>query len=221
MILRTLLPRDESVLLVTSVATEYRVIYCADSRRRSQPQYLRRQLPMFRLRKKHSPNHQYTGPSPDAARILAQQSVGRAVAGGIMAVLVCGWLWATVSMQTGRVFPWFSVLFGAMIGLAVRRSGRGLDWRFPVIAAVLAWAGAYAGNLMIGIVETGRYIEAGALSVLVGLSGDTMENFFANTVNPIDHIYALCAAGMAAFLAKRRVNRRQVLAIRTMEREEN
>lgn len=138
-----------------------------------------------------------------------------------MAVLVCGWLWAIVSMQTGRVFPWFSVLFGAIIGLAVRRFGRGLDWRFPVIAAALAWAGAYAGNLMIGIVETARYIEAGALSVLAGLSGDTMEYFFANTINPIVHIYALCAAGIAAFLAKRQLNRRQVLAIRTMEGGEN
>ena len=143
------------------------------------------------------------------------------MAGGITVMLVCGWLWATVTMEIGRVFPWFSVLIGPMVGLAVQHFGRGLDWRFPVIAAVLAWAGAYAGNLMIGIVETGRYIEAASLSVFAGLSRGTLENFFANTVNPIDHIYALCAAGVAAFLANRRLNRREVLAIRTMERGRN
>ncbi len=151
--------------------------------------------------------------------ILAQQSVGRAVAGGIAVVLIFGWIWTTLSMETGRVLPWFSILIGLIVGLAVQISGRGLDWRFPVIAAVLAWAGAYVGNLMIGIVETGRYIEARPVSVLAGLSRDTMENFFALTVSPIDHIYAFCAAGVASFLAKRRLNRREVLAIRTLNRE--
>ena len=151
--------------------------------------------------------------------ILAQQSVGRAVAGGIAVVLIFGWIWTMLSMETGRVLPWFSILIGLIVGLAVQISGRGLDWRFPVIAAVLAWAGAYVGNLMIGIVETGRYIEARPVSVLAGLSRETMENFFALTVSPIDHIYAFCAAGVASFLAKRRLNRREVLAIRTLNRE--
>jgi len=176
---------------------------------------------MLRLKKKHSPKQQHTGPPPNAPRILAQQSMRAAVAGGIGVVLVFGWLWAVVSLQTGKVFPWLSVLLGVLVGLAVRRYGRGLDWRFPVIAAVIAWSGAYAGNLMIGIVETGRYIEAASFSVFLGLSKDTMENFFANTINPIDHIYGFCAAGIAAFLANRRLNRREVLALRMLDREEN
>ena len=134
-------------------------------------------------------------------------------------MLLLGWIWAIVSVETGRVFPWFSILIGTMVGLAVQRFGRGLDWRFPVIAALLAWTGAYVGNLMIGIVETGRYIEAGPVSVFAGLSIDTMENFFANTVNPIDHTYAFCAAGIASFLGKRRLNRREVLANRSMDKE--
>ncbi len=135
-------------------------------------------------------------------------------------MLVFGWIWATLSIATGRVFPWLSILIGVLVGVAVRRYGRGLDWRFPVIAAFLAWSGTYAGNLMIGIVETGRYIDAGVFSVFAGLSRDTMENFFTITVSPVDHIYAFCAAGVASYLAKRRLNRREVLAIRTMHSDE-
>jgi len=135
-------------------------------------------------------------------------------------VLIFGWLWAAFSVQTGRVFPWFTILIGALVGIAVRRYGRGLDWRFPVLAAAIAWIGAYVDNLIIGIVETGRYIEAESWQVTLGLSRDTMENFFANTINPIDHIYAFCAAGVAAFLANRRLNRREVLALRSMHKEQ-
>jgi hypothetical protein len=174
---------------------------------------------MFRLPKKHSGIQSDTGPKPDGVLILAQQSVGRAIGGGVAVVLVFGWIWATLSVATGRVFPWLSILIGALVGLAVQRYGRGLDWRFPVIAAFIAWSGAYAGNLMIGIVETGRYIEAGVFSVFVGLSRDTMENFFANTVSPVDHIYAFCAGGVASYLGKRRLNRRETLAIRQMDKE--
>ncbi len=141
------------------------------------------------------------------------------MAGGIALVLVFGWIWAALSMRTGRVFPWISILIGMFVGLGVQRFGRGLDWRFPVIAAVLAWVGAYVGNLMIGIVETGRYIDADPFSVFVGLSRDTMKNFFANTVSPVDHIYAFCAAVVASFLAKRRLNRREVVAIRLIDKD--
>lgn len=175
---------------------------------------------MLRLRKKHSGIQTHTGPKPDATVILAQQSIWRATAGGIAVVLVFGWMWAILSVETGRIFPWFTIIIGAIVGLAVQRYGRGVDWRFPALAAFLAWSGAYADNLMIGIVETGRYIEAAPARVLAGLSKDTMENFFANTVTPVDHIYALCAAGVASFFAKRRLNRREVLAIRTMDKGE-
>lgn len=143
----------------------------------------------------------------------------RAIIAGIAVVLVFGWMWAILSVQTGRVFPWFTILIGAIVGIAIQRYGRGLNWRFPVIAALIAWGGAYVDNLMIGIVETGRYIEAAPVRVFAGLSKDTMENFFENTVTPVDHIYALCAAGVASFFAKRRLNRREIHAIRTIEKD--
>ena len=140
----------------------------------------------------------------------------RAVFGGLAVAVLLSMAWAQYALTTGRVFPWFSVIVGALIGLAVQRFGRGLDWRYPVIAATIAGLAAYFGNLMIGVVETGRYIDASPASVFAGLSIDTMENFFGNTINAIDHIYAFCAAGVAAFFANRRLNRAEVYAVRTL-----
>ena len=141
---------------------------------------------------------------------------------GALAVglLLC-WAWALFAMTTNRVFPWFTILMGALIGMAMQRFGRGLSWHFPVAAALVAVVAAYFGNLMIGVFETGRYIEAEPMRVLAGLSLDTIQNFFRNTISPVDHIYAFSAAGVAAFYANRRLKRHEVFGLRTMSQESN
>ena len=176
---------------------------------------------MFRLKQKHSRATTDKLPPADGRRLLAEQSLARGLAWSIVVGLLLCWLWAILSVTSGRVFPWFSVLNGAVIGIAMQRFGRGLDWRFPVTAAGIAGLAAYAGNLIIGIFETGRYIEAAPLQVLGGLSADTMENFFQITISPIDHIYAFCACGVAAFFANRRLKRHEVFGLRMIDDADN
>jgi len=174
---------------------------------------------MLRLQQKHSRKPLQHLPAADGRKLLAEQSVVRGVLGSIAAALLLCWTWALFSMMSGRVFPWLTVVIGALIGLAMQHFGRGLDWRFPVLAAAVAGISAYAGNLMIGVLETGRYIEADTASVIRGLSLDTMRNFFRNTIGPVDHVYAFCAAGVAAFFANRRLKRHEVLGLRTIDRK--
>ena len=96
----------------------------------------------------------------------------------------------------------------------MQRWGRGLDWRVPSAAMVIALTSSYLGNLLIGVLETGRYIDAEFTSVIAGLSGDTMNNFFRYIISPIDHIYAFSAAALAAFFSNRRLKRNEVLGVR-------
>ena len=174
---------------------------------------------MFRLKQKHSQQRKDRLPPADGRKLLAEQSVVRGFFGTLVVAIALCWGWAVFTMSTDRLFPWFSIVIGALIGMAMQRFGRGLDWRFPVMAAVIAGAASYFGNLMIGVLETGRYIEAETISVLAGLSADTMRNFFRNTISPIDHIYAFSACGVAAFFANRRLKRHEVLGLRTMDQE--
>ena len=174
---------------------------------------------MFRLKQKHTADKRQKLPPVDGKRLVAEQSVVRGLLGGLAVALLLAWGWGVFASVTGRIFPWFSIPIGAFVGLAVQRFGRGLDWRFPVIALVLAGFAAYAGNLIIGVLETGRYIDASAGEVLRGLSGDTMRNFFRNSVSPVDHIYACSACGGAAFFANRRLKRNEVLGLRMMDTE--
>lgn len=172
---------------------------------------------MFRLKQKHTPKREERRPPADGRKIFAEQSLLRGLAGSITVAFLLCWLWALFTLATGRVFPWFSILIGALIGMAMQRFGRGLDWRFPVMALAVAGVAAYAGNLMIGVFETGRYIEAEPIRVVGGLSSDTFRHFFRNTISPVDHIYAFSACGVAAFFANRRLKRHEVLGLRTLD----
>ncbi len=158
-------------------------------------------------------------PPADGRRLIAQQSILRGFIGGAGTALMLSWLWAVFSINTGRIFPWFSILIGAFIGFAIQRFGRGLDWRFPIMAVVVAGIAAYFGNLMIGVLKTGQYIDANAGQVLGGLSADTLREFLSNTISPVDHIYAFSACGVAAFLANRRLKRHEVQGLRSVKKE--
>lgn len=176
---------------------------------------------MFRLKQKHTRKPADKRPPADGNRLLAQQSFGRGLAGSIAVGLLSSWLWALVSLNTGKVFPWFTVIIGALIGIAVQRFGRGLDWRFPALAVVVAGSAAYVGNLMIGIFKTGQYVDANAGQILSGITTDTLRVFFTNTISPVDHIYAFSACGVAAFFANRRLKRHEVMGLRLLDKEKD
>jgi hypothetical protein len=166
-------------------------------------------LLMFRLRQKHS-RYVYEESAPvNADRLIAAQSVRAAITAAAIAIIAFNIVWAYTASASGKYFPWVAVVQGAAIGMAVQRIGRGLDWRFPLIAGVAAWTGAFTGNLFIALEftasETGR------------VSGDwwqIVNNFLVHTVTVVDVIYAFSAVAVATYYSKRRLNRHQVFALR-------
>jgi hypothetical protein len=171
---------------------------------------------MLRLKKKHegAPNSEVSRPDP--RRLLASQSVAGAVTAGVIATLALCGLWVALTVATGRVFPWFTVIQGALIGILVRRYGHGFDYRFPVIAAALACAGAFLGNLVIALPETTRQLDAGVFQVIRGLTWRSFDLFFDEVITAVDYIYGLFGAALAAFYARRRLDRHEEYVLRAM-----
>ena len=172
---------------------------------------------MFRLPQRHSQN--LDGPvlpPADARKLLAAQSVRNAVMAAVIVLIVLNTAWAWLTGLSGRFFPWFSMLQGWAIGLGVRGAGRGLDWRFPLIAAGFATLAAFSGNFIVSLGTTESVLGAGPLTILRGLTLWTWQTWFAEVLTPVDFIYALFAAALAARYAKRRLDRREVHALRTL-----
>ena len=135
----------------------------------------------------------------------------------LIAILAFSVLWATLSTALDRVFPWMTVVQGLFIGLAIRRAGRGLDWRFPVIAAVAAVAGALVGNIIVAAAFTANELGTGTLTVLGAASDFTWPVFFDEVMTAADAIYALAAAGVAAYFANRRLSRDEYASYRAWQ----
>ncbi len=171
---------------------------------------------MFRLRQKHSRNLAHEWIPVSAEKLIAAQSPRAAITGAAIAIMIFNIVWVYTAVISDRFFPWGSIVQGVIIGIAVQRSGRGLDGRFPLIAGVAAWIGAFSGNLFIALVFTGMETS--------DIGGDWLEilrSFYVNTVSIIDVIYAFCAVAVAAFFAKRRLNRYEVFALRKHAARQN
>ena len=172
---------------------------------------------IFGLRKRHDPKVS-RAPTPTGARLLLEaQSVRGAISASLIVIIGFSVLWAMLSVLIDRIFPWMTVIMGIIIGLAVRRAGHGLDWRFPLIAAVCALLGSLGGNIVVAAAFTAPELGTDTLTVLSAVTVMTWPVFFDEVMTPADLIFALVSATVAAFYANRRLTRAEYLALRTWE----
>lgn len=172
---------------------------------------------VLRLQKKHLPKVSQKPTREDARRLLDAQSVRNAIMASVITIIVFSILWAMLSTLINRIYPWMALIQGILIGLAVRRAGFGLDWRFPTLAALFAVVGALLGNIVVAAAFTAPQLGTTTLNVLRNLTALTWPVFFDEVMTPADLVFALFAAGIAAFYANRRLTRAQNLALRLWE----
>lgn len=174
----------------------------------------------LRLPRKHGDGERREVTADDGARLAGAQSLRNALVAGIVAILVFSLLWIAVSGLFNRVFPWATVLLGAMLGFSVRQAGKGVDWRFPLLAAVLALLGAVLANIAVAAATTADIFDTSTLRVLQSVTSMTWPVFFDEVWNVADGFYAVLAAGLAAFLANRPLTRAQYYALRLWQQSD-
>jgi hypothetical protein len=172
---------------------------------------------MFRPKKKAEKPQAL--PPVDAAGLVAQQSIRAAIIAATIVAVCLNFIWLWLSEISGSFFHWYSVLQGPLIGLAVRHAGRGIDWRFPAIAAAVTMLAAFSWNFLVSVVTTSAVLQVNPLQVLRGLTLWSWQTWFAEVLIFADLVFALFAAAAAAFYAKRRLRRNEAFALRSMNEE--
>ncbi len=169
---------------------------------------------VLRLRKKHAPGGHARPTAKDGERIVRAQSVRHAFLAALLVVLVFSLLWMLVSDLLVRVLPWLTLALGVLVGMAVRRAGQGLDWRFPVLAAVMVLFGALLGNVVIAAATSAREFDTNIFVILRNVTTYTWPVFFDEVMTAADLVFALFGAAIAAFYSTRRLTRREFQAVR-------
>ena len=178
-----------------------------------------REKKVLRIPKRHDPGGHETPTAADGQRLVDAQSVSQACFAAFIAIVLFSMLWAMVSTAFGRVFPWMTLLLGMFVGLAVRRAGHGIDWRFPVIAASFALVGSVLANVVVAAANTAPELDTGTFNILRNITKYTWPIFFDEVMTAADFVFAAFAAGIAAFYANRKLNRRQYQAVRIWQQE--
>ena len=175
---------------------------------------------VLRLPRRHSRDNA-TPPDPgEGPRLVRQQSLRGAVLASLIVVIAFSAAWALLSVAIGRVFPWMTLVQALLIGLAVRRAGRGIDWRFPTVAAIAATSGALIGNIVVAAAFTAGEFDTGTMTILRSVTAMTWPVFFDEVMTGADLFYAIAGAGLAAFYANRRLGRQQYLALRSWQQQQ-
>lgn len=169
---------------------------------------------LLRLRKKHGEGRKVDITAADGARLVRAQSFGNAVVAGLIAIILFCVIWVALTSLANRVFPWMTVALGAGVGLLIRRAGKGVDWRFPTLAAVMAVSGSIIGNIVLAASTTATEYGTGTLEILQAVTSMTWPVFFDEVWNIADGFYAVVAAGVAAFFANPRLTRAEFHALR-------
>tara|TARA_R110002096_G_scaffold57426_2_gene145605 strand:- start:16459 stop:17034 length:576 start_codon:yes stop_codon:yes gene_type:complete len=169
---------------------------------------------VLRLRKKHGRGERPNTTSADGARLVRAQSLRNAIVAGLIGIIVFSLFWMTLTSLLDKVLPWFTVVLGILLGYAIRVAGRGLDWRFPALAAAMTLVGALIGNIVVAASVTADEFGIGTLQVLQSVTSMTWPVFIDERLNIADAFFAVVAAGFAAFYANRRLTRSQYYALR-------
>jgi hypothetical protein len=168
---------------------------------------------ILRLRKRHGDGRRSEMTVADGQRLVAAQSMRGALLAGLIVIGVFCLLWMMLTTIVDRYLPWVTVILGVGLGLAVRRAGRGLDWRFPAVAAVLALFGAFLSPVVLAAGVTADAEGAGTLQVLLNVTSMTWDVYYEEVFGFADIVFALSAACLAAFLANRKLTRDEYYAL--------
>ena len=81
---------------------------------------------------------------------------------------------------------------------------------------MIALVGAYSGSFLIAAEVAARDLDTNIFAVLFNVTGWSLGTWLDEVITPADHIFAAYAAILAAFFARRRLDRSEVFALRTM-----
>lgn len=112
-----------------------------------------------------------------------------ALLAGLVAAAAGAAAWALVTVLTQMQIGWMAVGIGFLVGLAVRKFGKGSAPSFQALGAVLSLVGCLAGNLLAVCIFAGRREDVPLMTILAGLTPSLAVRLIVETFSPMDLLF--------------------------------
>jgi len=121
--------------------------------------------------------------------LRAHQSMGFAILGGFLLVILSALLWAAITVATQYQIGYMAIGVGLIVGYGIRYFGAGIDKEFGILGGAFALLGCLLGNLLstVGFVaqsEGLRYME-----VLGFVNGSNIGEVLFGSFSPMDLLF--------------------------------
>lgn len=152
-----------------------------------------------------------TTPLLDFENQQRKQNLPLGVLGGLLGGILGAVLWAAISYFTNYQIGWMAVAVGFLVGFGVSRLGHGIDLRFAIAGAIIAFISVVMGNFLVAIGLLAKYWDVSYFEALQVFNYAMTLQLLIETFSPIDILfYALAIVAGFRFSrpAVQRVNQK-------------
>lgn len=134
-------------------------------------------------------------PTPDQilSYLKAQQNFSLAVLAGLAAAAVGAVGWAVITFVTEMEIGFAAVAVGALVGYAIRITGKGVEQKFGVLGAICAGLGWGLGTALSDVAFAAKAVDRPFLDVLANLGADGAMSLMSRAFSPMDFLFLAIA----------------------------
>lgn len=122
-------------------------------------------------------------------RLRSDQNLAAGAAAGLAASLAGAAGWAAITYTTNYQIGWMAVGVGLLVGIAVRKAGRGVDNVFGLVGSGLSLLGCVLGNLLTVCIAVSSAQEIPFMQLMGQLTPAVATEFLTATFSPIDLLF--------------------------------
>ncbi|MDA8017706.1 MAG: hypothetical protein MPN21_09685 [Thermoanaerobaculia bacterium] len=145
------------------------------------------------------------------AAMQGEQNFQLGTSAGLVAALVGAVIWAVITVATEYQIGWMAVGVGFLVGVAIRKFGRGVSAKFGIAGALLALLGCILGNLFSIFGFIGAQEGISPLSVLFQVDFGIAIELLKATFSPMDLLFYGIAIYEGYHLSFRQITQEELL----------
>lgn len=126
----------------------------------------------------------------DFERLKAEQNFPMAVLGGVLASIICVFIWAIITVATKYQISYMAMGVGVTVGFTIQKFGKGLTPVYGILGAGLALIACFCGNIIsYTCFIADQYESYSYLEAISNLNWDISMSIAIETFQPMDVLF--------------------------------